>query len=422
MKYMKEFHDTTMEGVVLSVLINKPETIYVCDLTEDDFYLDKHKKIFRLIKQQQAQNKPFDYFTLAESIKEDVDLFICLSNIQSNFYLSLETNFEEYVRILKEKRLKRDLYIKISEFQSLLEENQGLNINEIIKDLEKILEQNTDYKEKDFKDLLQDWWYTTIEKKGKDFIKSGISIFDKKFYGFNKGTLNIIACRPSIGKTTLSIQLAYNFVKQNFGVCFFSLEMNTNQIIHRLISQITEVPHNLISSGEFINSDYNSKIAQCLTEINDYKLFILDEHNLDVNKLERIITIYKNKHNIDIVIIDYLTLLNMPFGEKKTDRIGEITRRLKLLAKKLDIVIILLSQLNRNTESREEKKPHLADLRDSGNIEQDADVVMLIWRKPDNKGLPSEDTEIIVAKNRDGAIGSFNLKFKSNILKFIENE
>lgn len=272
-------------------------------------------------------------------------------------------------------------------------------------------------------------------------ITSGFTLLDKQLRGFNKPDLIILAGRPSMGKTALALNIAFNAAKTKLynkndgaGVIFFSLEMSAKQLSTRLVSIATNT-----SSRE--PKDIQIKVRkEFLSDMKDLPLYIYDAQNLTVRKSQRIVKKMQAKHSIGLVIIDYLQLISSDTEDKNNNRVQEIskiTQQLKDMAKNLDVPVIVLSQLSRAVEQREDKRPQLADLRDSGSIEQDADIVMFIYREAYYKSRqePKINTtmhdkwrkemneiknkaEVIIVKYRNGPIGTVPLFFNPNLTKF----
>ncbi len=278
-------------------------------------------------------------------------------------------------------------------------------------------------------------------------VQSGFYELDKCLGGFNKSDLIIIAGRPSMGKTAFAINIAYNVAYKKLkrenggtGVILFSLEMSAEQLVTRLLSSITEVPAWNIKNGkitahdlELFNNRYN--------ELENIELYIEETPNITSQQIKHKVRQMKLHNNIGLIIIDYLQLMSSEkYNRKDNNRVQEIssiTRQLKNTARELDIPIIVLSQLSRAVEQRDDKRPQLADLRDSGSIEQDADIVMFVYREeyykkrqepkpdtPEHEAWEQEmaqihdNAEIIIAKHRNGPISTIQLKFNSNLTKF----
>lgn len=275
-------------------------------------------------------------------------------------------------------------------------------------------------------------------------ISSGLIDLDKFLGGFYPSDLLILAGRPSMGKTALATNLAFNAAKNknNNGtsVAFFSLEMSSEQLANRLLSQEVNIPSDKIRRGEINQNDFQT-FTEISKKLSDLPLFIDDTPSLSISSLRTRARRLKRKQNIGLIIVDYLQLLQPTGGrsrpENRVQEISEISRSLKSIAKELKVPVIALSQLSRSVEQRDNKKPKLSDLRESGSIEQDADIVMFIYRQEyyELRQEPNEGTEkhkewqhrmakiykqaeLIIAKQRHGPIGTIKLHFESKLIKF----
>ena len=414
-------NDINLERAVLSCVLQEPDLLLTTKLGEDDFYNSEYQKLFNTLKQLKKDNQPCDYVSAMSYFKQHSDLGIS-PNLIPELYNQLIpiSEFSNYEKQIIEYAYKRKMSLKLVE---LLTRIGKLTQEEIYQEVNKLINagNNTDSDElQTLKDLVNK--YIDDFSILKDtFFHSGLNSLDKIFNGFTTKSLYTIASRPSVGKTALAIQLIVNFLKQNKRICFFTLEMSNRQVLRRLLSAYTKISHTAITNGSLSDEQINM-ILNSLGELPLSNITFYDRGLLSIDDIERISYRLKQNNGLDIIIIDYLTLLNLPQGEKKVDSIAEVTRRLKLLAKQLDICVILLSQLNRQPEGRVDKKPNIGDLRDSGAIEQDSDVVCLLWRKPNESGLLTDEGEIIVAKSRETGIGNVKVRFNNDYLIFEEVE
>ena len=283
-------------------------------------------------------------------------------------------------------------------------------------------------------------------KKSEEVIglRTGLTDFDKKIGGLHKSDLIIVAGRPSMGKTAFATNLAYNITKdlkdkkKEKNVIFFSLEMSSEQLATRIISEIAGLSSENIRTGNLSKNDFN-KLIKGSENLKDLNLFIDDTPALTISSIRTRARRMKRKHGLDLIVLDYLQLVSSDsrYNDSRVQEISEITRGLKAIAKELDVPVIALSQLSRKVEDREEKRPQLADLRESGSIEQDADLVVFLYREEYYlaRTEPSEGTdkhevwtskmekvhnvaEAIIAKNRHGPISKVRLYFNPTITKF----
>lgn len=406
-------------------------------LSPDAFYNPRHKIIYEAILKLFEKNRSIDLLVLSDYLSSHNQL----EDAGGSFYIaqiaatvSNSANFEEYARILLEKYIKRSL-IEASEtiIEASMDESTDA-LEEIDKAEAKIFEIAERRLKKNFstmKNLATDA-YSIIQIMRKNDIDSlqvttGFNDLDHLLGGLHKSDLIILAARPSMGKTALALSIAKNTAeKQKNAVGFFSLEMTANQLVTRLISSEAEVDQHKIIKG-VISNEEDSKIVESLGVLSELPIYIDDSPSLSMMELRAKARRLKIERDIKIIIIDYLQLMNAPKSETREREISFISRSLKQLAKELDIPVLALAQLNRSVESRTDKRPMLSDLRESGSIEQDADVVMFVHRPElyginyfdKDKKYPTENmAEIIVGKQRNGPTGSVKLAFLKNYAKF----
>ncbi|WP_432772501.1 DnaB-like helicase C-terminal domain-containing protein [Candidatus Carsonella ruddii] len=351
-------------------------------LEEDDFFFDTTKKFF----------------------------------LQKQFFLKLKFLDEKLVfsnlKNLLEKSKKRKM-LKILfniSFDLIYYNNIEENIFDKIIFLQSFKKSNFFFKKIDYKKILKNYF---LENE-KNFF-TGYSKLDNIINGLQKGNLIILAGRPSIGKTSFSLNIVKNLILFKKKIIFFSLEMTVSQLLIRLISIILEINHDNFVKNNFNNIDIK-KISFFIKNINFDELIIKDCSTLSSNDIESQLEYYKkNNINIEIIIIDYIQLMKSEFySNNRVLEISDISRSLKLIAKHFNCAVIALSQLNRLVEYRVEKTPVLSDLRDSGSIEQDADIVIFLHKKKLNF------VDILVAKNRNGSLGIINFIFKNEYTKFLQ--
>lgn len=412
-------------GVIGSILMENDSICEVIDFLEpEDFYNLKHKIIYKNLKKMYEENLSADIVTLAEKLGDNLKEVGGISYITGilNSCITSE-NIKEYGEIVKEKANNRELQ-KI--FNSLMEklqkgEDSSEDLISCVQNSLLAIQASKIKKDGDMENILYDFMDVLQERYEKggavQGVISGYKTLDRILGGFSREDLIILAARPSMGKTAMALNLLLNTaLKSKAKTAFFNLEMGTNQILDRAISLYTKIPLSSIKNALLSEKQWcdvtkaASKLSASSIKIYD-KIFTLSGIAAQCRKL-------KIKEGLDIVIIDYLQLIES--GEKVENRnqdISKITRRLKLLAKELDINIIVLSQLSRAPETRSEHRPMLSDLRESGSIEQDADVVMFLYRDEYyNKDSESKGIiECIVAKNRSGEVGTIRLKWRPEI-------
>ncbi|MCW5197461.1 replicative DNA helicase [Buchnera aphidicola] len=411
---------------------NKIEKI----VTEKDFFNPLHKIIFKEMKKLIHLNKPIDLITLSESFKnkknfKNIINFTYLAELTKNTFSI--SNIAFYANIIKEHAIMRKL-ISISKKISYLGHfPNGKNSKEILNYIESYfvkLSKNKieNNRPKNIKEILN-ITISNLEKLIKNphkkitGIDTGYQDLNQKTFGLQASDLIIIASRPSMGKTTFAMNLCENAsMLYKKPILIFSLEMPSEQIMIKILSSLSRVDQTKIRTGN-INDDEWSRISSTINILLKKKnIYIDDSSSLTPNEIRsRAYQIYKENNGLSLIMIDYLQLMNVPsFSENRTLEIAEISKKLKILAKELKIPIIALSQLNRSLEQRSDKRPINSDLRESGSIEQDADLIMFIYRdeiyhqNTNLKGI----AEIIISKQRNGPIGNIRLTFNGHFSRF----
>lgn len=428
-------NDVNSEHAVIHEIIKNFNGVFneVSDLLRpEDFYFITHRKIFEIALIFKNHNMTFDYITLINYAKSNelLEKIGGVEYIKSILNTHLPGNdIYSYCRIVKEKAVLRELSKRANNILKLVNNNDNMPIEAIIDSSQKeITSVNMDTNENTFaspKELLREALSEIEEAAGRteqiSGIKSHYDDLDNMTLGFQKGDLIIIAGRPSMGKTTFSLSCLLNAAvisKAKVGV--FSLEMPKKQLTMKMLSSLSSVDLGKIRKGNLSESDWG-KMTNAFSRFNNADIFIDDEGGLTPSKIRSRARKLKREKGLDIILIDYLQLMNSDSkNEKKNDDIGDITRSLKALAKELQIPVILLSQLNRSLEGRPDKRPKNSDLRDSGNIEQDADVIILLYRdevynpESEDKGT----AEIIIGKQRNGEIGTVVLRSELQYSRF----
>ena len=426
-------HNFLAEKMVLSCLLINSEAIEITleTIPPEAFYFKNHREIYKAIVFMYKNKLPIDILTLTTFLQENgllqqvggIKVLLELINqIPNLIYL------EEYLRLVKDKFLRRSLiklgyeiinssYITNISLENILNslENELFTINNKIRT----------QKLSSSAELLNDVFCELKEKflnPALPGLKSGFYDLDLLTQGFQKSDLIIIAGRPSTGKTAFSLNIALNTIKNSkLPVLFFSLEMSKKQIMYRLLSMEANIDQTRLKNGKLYQNDW-VKLNKIIKILSKLPFFIDDSANLSIQEIRsKIKTIISEQTKIGLVIIDYLQLMQSPNlkNSNRVQELSQITRHLKNIAREFDIPIIALSQLSRNVENRLSQKPILSDLRESGSIEQDADLVLMLYKnKSTNINQTLQLTELIIAKQRNGPIGTIKLKFNEKQTKF----
>jgi replicative DNA helicase len=431
-------HNFLAEKIILNCLLINSEAIEITlrTLSVEAFYFKNHQEIYKAIIFMYKKKVSIDIFTLTTFLQDNgllekiggIKVLIELINqIPNLVYL------EEYIRLVKDKFIRRSLiklgyeainsgYITNIPLENILNdfENQLFNLTNEIK-AQKLFSSA---------ELLNT---ILLELKKKSLnpilpgLASGFYDLDSLTQGFQKSDLIIIAGRPSMGKTALCLNIALNVIKNSkLPVLIFSLEMSKEQIMYRLVAMETNISQMRLKSGKIYQNDW-IKLNKIIKILSKLPFFIDDTSDLSIQDIRsKIKTLVFEQTQIGLIIIDYLQLMqNSKLKmENRVQELSVITRSLKNLAREFNIPIIALSQLSRNVENRIDKRPILSDLRESGSIEQDADLVLMLYRtKYYNSNQTNEQTsyltELIIAKHRNGPIGSIKLKFDEKRTKFL---
>ena len=464
LKTFDSLKDNDIEIIVIAYLLKHP------NLIDTHFeYLDKslfanaeNLRIFNVLEDFHRTQKNLSIDTIKNYIPEIQSKTHKDLSLQIDQIVFSEDIFSNYLETLQELYLRRELYkITQNKNNETITFETSKNIKDIFLDLEKKLFDLSNFKKDNYEfrnfSSVTKASLTIVEnafkKKGKySGIVSGFVDLDNMLGGLQNSDLIILAGRPSMGKTALATNIAFNAAKyfsqdQNEGsVVMFSLEMSAEQIGLRILAEQSKIPSDKLRKGE-LNEKDSLKLQNTYQEINNLNFFFDDSPNLTVSELRSKLRRYKKNYNIKLVLIDYLQLIKPETNkDNRVNELSEITRNLKQLAKEFDLPVISLSQLSRQVENRDDKRPLLSDLRESGSIEQDADVVMFIYResyylqrneptrgadethesyqkKHDSWKDRNEEVfnkaELIVAKQRNGPTGKIELYFDDKYTKFL---
>jgi len=402
----------------------------------NDFYEENHQVIFEAMQNLYDEHKPIDLLTLTNELKS----LKKLKQIGGAAYLTELSNFvpaashaKAYADIVNKASTQRRLIKAGTEIINKAYED-GAEINELVgKAEQELFEVSDNVVRSDYQpinELLADTFerIETLQKNKGALrgLKTGFRDIDKKTAGFQKGDLIIVGARPAMGKTTFAQNLTYNIASINKkGVLFFSMEMAANEIIERMISDVSGVNNWNIRTGN-VSEDEFAKIGDAMAELNELPIYIDDTSSMTIMELRNKARRAMHDHDIGIVIVDYLQLISGSdrYAGNRVQEVTEISRGLKILARELNIPVVALAQLSRNVTGRDNPRPVLSDLRESGSIEQDADLVLFLhrpdyYKQNDDNYEPTHITEMIIAKHRHGEVGKIELYFHPELLRFM---
>ena len=423
------------QAVIGGLLLDNRAWEQIADrISEADFYRNDHRIIFSAIRNLEEKSEPFDAVTLSEWMQahgqlEDAGGLAYLGRLAKE--TPTAANIVAYADIVRERSVLRQLIAVGTDIASNGYKTEGRNSRELLEDAEKrvyeIAEQDMRGRGgfQDIKDLLTKTVETIdylFQSEGNiTGVPTGFDKFDEATTGLHAGELIIVAGRPSMGKTTFAMNIAENAaIGSKVPVAVFSMEMPGEQLAMRMISSLGRIDQHHIRTGQLTDEDW-PRITSAVHMLSEASLFIDDTPAMSPNEVRARARRMKRKHGLGLVVVDYLQLMQVHGGsENRATEISEISRGLKALAKELNVPVIALSQLNRSLEQRPDKRPIMSDLRESGAIEQDADLIVFIYRdevynddSPD-KGM----AEIIIAKQRNGPIGKSVLTFLGKYTKF----
>lgn len=417
------------EQSVLGAILSESEAIHkVVDiLSPEDFYREAHAKIYELMLELYEKNEPVDIITLGSLAKdkgviEEIGGITYLSSLVDT--MPTAANIVQYAKIVREKAILRELINVANEIIERSHETD-IDIEEYVDDAERMIFQVSEKKFKPsffpIKDIVKEnvktIWKLYEQKQAITGIPTGFIELDRLTSGLQPCDLIVVAGRPSMGKTAFCMNIAQyvSMLKDSpIPVGIFSMEMSKEQLVTRMLSSEAEVDHAKLRTGNFSSVELQ-RIFQAAGRLSEARIFIDDSPSMSILELRARARRLCREHNVGLIIIDYLQLIKgRGTAERREQEISEISRFLKSLAKELRIPVIAISQLNRMVEQREDKRPRLADLRESGAIEQDADLILFIYRdevyhkeNESNKGI----AEVIIGKQRNGPTDIIKLAF-----------
>ena len=452
---MDNIYALNIERAVLSSVLFDHEVIedILGVLKPSDFYLPAHQKVFYVMEQLNHADMPIDEDFIRKRVdSKEVSDSILIEILSANPI----SNTMSYVKEIKDGAVKRELASLATEIKKLtIEDNISAQeaVDKVQNHLYNITMDSASSELKDMQTVIDNTreHIRKMQEQGVSYLTgqtTGFYALDKKTTGFNAGDLVIIAARPAMGKTAIVLNTTLQNLEKGDGVIFFSLEMPETQLMIRLISAKTGIPLQNVRKGELDPSQAN-QVEEAFQDLSTKKLFVDDSGNVNINQLRaRARKIAQNENNnIKLIVVDYLQLMAGTGGQDRRLTVDEISRGLKLLAREMSIPIVALSQLNRGLEGRPDKRPMLSDIRESGAIEQDADIIMFVYRddiykerdeqRKEKESLdkgetppyksafidkPIEETEIIIGKQRNGSIGTIKLDFHKELTKFVDKE
>lgn len=424
------------ESVLGALMIDKNAIINVADiLSPDDFYKPAHTKIYEAVLGLYSKQEPIDIFTVTNKLKDQG----LLKDLGGSAYLTkliesvpTAAHVSHYAQIVKEKKILRDL-INASGTISEKAFGTGEDLEDMLDEIEQkifsISQRSIPQKFTNIGEELK----RAVERFEKIHrgegnlrgITTGFNELDNMLSGFQRSDLVVLGARPSLGKTSLALDIARNaamIAKEPVGI--FSLEMSKEQVVDRLVSAHARVPLWDLRTGRLHEADAFSAVQDAWNELSQAPIFIDDTPSPNILQMRSMARRLQAEHGLSLLVIDYLQLIQpRTSSDNMVQQITEISRGLKGLARELNVPVLALSQLSRAVDQRENKRPRLSDLRESGSIEQDADLVMFIYRKDHERSNPSPEevgmAEIIVAKHRNGPTGSIKLRFDQERASFM---
>ncbi|MCM3668916.1 replicative DNA helicase [Mesobacillus maritimus] len=426
------------EQAVLGAIFLEPSSLTVASevLIPEDFYRAAHQKIFEVMLNLNDKGKAVDLVTVTEELAaakllEDTGGVSYLSELAAS--VPTAANIEYYSRIVEEKSLLRRLirtattiasdgYQREDEVESLLSEAE--------KSILEVAQRKNAGAFHNIKDVLVRTYdnIETLHNRVGDVtgIATGFSELDRMTAGFQRNDLIIVAARPSVGKTAFALNIAQNVAtKTGENVAIFSLEMGAEQLVMRMICAEGNINAQNLRTGSLTDEDWG-KLTMAMGSLSNSGIFIDDTPGVKIGDIRSKCRRLKQEHGLGMILIDYLQLIqgNGRSGENRQQEVSEISRSLKALARELEVPVIALSQLSRGVEQRQDKRPMMSDIRESGSIEQDADIVAFLYRDDyyDKESENKDIIEIIIAKQRNGPVGTVQLAFVKEYNKFVNLE
>lgn len=432
-------HSTEAEQSILGAMMIYPSVtsvVYDQGLDARDFYLDIHQRIFSAMMDITDSGKPVDVTTLVARLQDTeqlnlvggVDYIVklsdtAISSANSIYYIEMIKNRAHLRRLIETaEQIAEDSFDTSSDLDDVMDKAE--------RDILNVTRSRRATEFKSSREVISSVMQELIRLRSSENritgIKTGYTDLDRMTNGFQRGDLIVLAARPAMGKTAFALNLALNASYYNKGaIAIFSLEMPAEALMKRILSAKSAVESSKLRSGAIVEEEF-SKLNEAANELMGSKLFVDDSSNIKVSEIFSKCRKLKSEHGLDLVVIDYLQLISGSgkSGDNRQQEISEISRSLKGLAREMECPVIALSQLSRSVETRPDKHPMLSDLRESGAIEQDADIVMFLYRESyyakeeEQQQKPTDQTDVDIAKHRNGATGKVELAFQKSISAF----
>lgn len=431
-------HDLLAEQAVLGSIFLDPDKIYIASeyLTKDSFFKLSHGMLFNIMQELSDKGDPID----PVSVKSALDSSGQFEQVGGMAFLASLINavptsahIEHYSKVVAEKSRARKVIKDLSQSISSVYDGQK-DLNEILSQTEQNLSTISNEQKKEFRPIIDviDSTQSILDERSQKVgdvtgTSTGFTDFDQITTGLHEDNLIIIAARPAMGKTAFALNIAQNVAKNSDkAVAIFSLEMGAESLVERMLSAEGLIPSYHVRTGNLTESEWRRMIS-AQERLARGKIFIDDTAGIKISEIRsKAKKLAQENGGLGLIVIDYLQLIEGRGRENRQQEVSEISRQLKIIAKELKVPVIALSQLSRGVDQRNDKRPILSDLRESGSIEQDADIVAFLYReayyKRDEQEEPDNVTELILEKNRHGSLGTVQLYFHKEYAKFANKE
>lgn len=431
-------HDLLAEQAVLGSIFIDPDKIHIASeyLTKDSFFKLSHGMLFNIMQELSERGDPIDPVSVKSALdsigqSEQVGGMAFLASLINAVPTS--AHIEHYSKVVAEKSRARKVIEDLSQSISSVYDGQK-DLNEILSQTEQNLSTISNEQKKGFRPIIDviDSTQSILDERSQKVgdvtgTSTGFTDFDQITTGLHEDNLIIIAARPAMGKTAFALNIAQNVAKSSDkAVAIFSLEMGAESLVERMLSAEGLIPSYHVRTGKLSESEWRRMIS-AQERLAKGKIFIDDTAGIRISEIRsKAKRLAQENGGLGLIVIDYLQLIEGRGRENRQQEVSEISRQLKIIAKELKVPVIALSQLSRGVDQRNDKRPILSDLRESGSIEQDADIVAFLYReayyKRDEQEEPDNVTELILEKNRHGSLGTVQLYFLKEYAKFANKE